>query len=88
MEFDWNPKKHAGVLSTRNIDFGAVVAGFSDPNRKVTVDNRKDYGETRYNMLAKVNGRIFHITFTQRGNVTRIITAWKANRREQRRYES
>ena len=44
-------------------------------------------GEVRYNMLAKVNGRVFHITFTERGEIIWIISARKANQREQRRYE-
>jgi uncharacterized DUF497 family protein len=60
--------------------------GFADTGRKVVKDTRKDYGEARYNMLAKVNGRIFHITFTERGRITWIISARKANKREQRRY--
>ena len=39
-------------------------------------------------MLAKIGPRIFHITFTMRGSVTWIISARKANAREQRRYET
>ena len=38
-------------------------------------------------MLARCNGRIYHVTFTMRGAVTRIISARKANQRERRRYE-
>jgi uncharacterized DUF497 family protein len=38
-------------------------------------------------MLASVRGRIFHITYTERGAVTWIISARKANERERRRYE-
>ena len=49
-------------------------------------DTRKDYGETRYNMLARINGRVFHVTFTERGEINWIISARKANKREQRRY--
>lgn len=49
-------------------------------------DTCKDYGEARYNMLAKVEGRVFHVTFTERGKITWIISARKANKREQRRY--
>jgi uncharacterized DUF497 family protein len=64
-----------------------VLVGFIDPARKVVRDDRKDYGEVRYNMLAKVNGRVFHITFTERGGILWIISARKANQREQRRYE-
>jgi hypothetical protein len=61
--------------------------GFADPARKVVRDDRKDYGEERFNMLAKVQGRVFHITYTERGSITWIISVRKANRREQRRYE-
>lgn len=67
--------------------FADVLVGFIDPARKVVRDDRKDYGEVRYNMLAKVSGRVFHITFTERGKILWIISARKANQREQRRYE-
>ncbi|HEY0328893.1 MAG TPA: BrnT family toxin [Rhodopseudomonas sp.] len=87
MQFDWNPAKRSKTLSERGIDFADVLAGFLDPDRKVVRDQCKDYGELRYNMLAKVNGRLFHITFTERGEITWIISARKANQREQRRYE-
>ena len=87
MEFGWTPAKREKTLIERGVDFAAVLVGFSDPLRKVTEDTRKDYGETRYNMLARCNGRIFHVTFTMRGEVVWIISARKANEREQRRYE-
>ena len=64
-----------------------MLVGFIDPARKVVRDDREDYGEVRCNMLAKVNGRVFHITFTERGKILWIISARKANQREQRRYE-
>jgi uncharacterized DUF497 family protein len=63
------------------------VVGFADPAKKVAKDDRKDYGEERFNMLAMVEGRLFHVTFTARGTITWIISARKANKREQGRYE-
>jgi uncharacterized DUF497 family protein len=87
MEFDWNPTKCAKNVAERGIDFSDVVVAFADLTKKVARDDRKDYGEERFNMLAKVEGRVFHITFTKRGKVTWIISARKANKREQRRYE-
>lgn len=82
-----HPAKCAKNIAERGIDFADVLVAFIDPTRKVAEDTRKNYGETRYNMLAKVNGRIFHITFTERGKIVWIISARKANKREQRRYE-
>ena len=87
MEFDWNPAKCAKNVPERDIDFADVVVAFADPTTKVAKDDRRDYGEQRFNMLAKVEGRVFHVTFTERGKVTWIISARKANQREQRRYE-
>ena len=87
MEFDWYPPKRAKTLAERGIDFVDVLVGFADPHRLITQDTRKDYGELRYNMLAKCHGRIFHITFTPRAEVTWIISVRKANSREQKRYE-
>jgi uncharacterized protein len=87
MEFGWNPAKCAKNMGERGIDFADVLVGFGDPSKKVARDDRKDYGEERFNMLAKIEGRVFHITFTERGEITWIISARKANKREQRRYE-
>jgi uncharacterized protein (DUF4415 family) len=36
--------------------FADVLVGFIDPARKVVRDDRKDYGEVRYNMLAGSTG--------------------------------
>src|SRR5947207_5270182 len=81
MEFDWNPAKCAKNIAERGIHFADVLVAFIDPTRKVAEDSRKNYGETRYNMLAKVDGRIFHVTFTERGKIVWIISARKANKR-------
>jgi len=86
MEFDWNPAKCAKNIAQRGIDFADVLVGFADPMKKVAKDDRKDYGEERFNMLAKVEGRVFHVTYTERGGIIWIISARKANKREQRRY--
>jgi uncharacterized DUF497 family protein len=86
MEFGWHAAKREKTLAERGVDFEDVVVGFSDPKRMVMPDVRRDYGEARYNMLARCEGRVFHITYTLRGDLTWIISARKANTREQRRY--
>jgi uncharacterized protein len=87
VEFGWHTDKRDKTLAERGIDFARMVLGWSDPSRRVAEDVRKDYGELRFNMLARIQGRIYHITFTERGDVTWIISARRANKREQRRYE-
>ena len=87
MEFGWHATKRDKTTADRGIDFVRMMLGWSDPRRRIAEDRRKDYGEKRFNMLANIQGRVYHITYTQRGSVTWIISARKANRREQRRYE-
>ena len=49
-------------------------------------DRRKDYGEIRINTLGEIEGRIFFVAFTRRGEAIRIISFRKANAREIERY--
>jgi len=86
MNFEWEPEKEKANHEKHLIAFAAVLPAFLDPARQVVEDRRHDYGETRFNMLAQVEGRVFHITYTLRGAVIRLISARKANDREQRRY--
>ncbi len=86
MRLGYDPKKNDRNISERGLSF-EQVADLNWPTAIIRPDARKDYGEERFNMLAKVQGRVFHITFTKRGGVTWIISARKANKREQRRYE-
>ena len=53
-----------------------------------TVDGCTDYGETRINALGEIDGRVYFVTYTWRGAVRRIISARKANEREQRTYHT
>ncbi|SIR15805.1 hypothetical protein SAMN05880582_10761 [Rhizobium sp. RU20A] len=87
VEFDWDDGKHASNLEKHRVDFIDVIPAFADVGKMIARDDRKDYGERRYNMLAMLEGRVFHITFTPRGPVTWLISARKANDREQKRYE-
>jgi uncharacterized DUF497 family protein len=67
VEFGWHTDKRDKTLAERGIDFARMVLGWSNPSRRVAEDVRKDYGELRFNMLARIQGRIYHITFTERG---------------------
>jgi hypothetical protein len=47
-------------------------------------DDRRDYGEARFNAFGMVNGRMFVCTYTMRGDTYRLISVRKASRQEQR----
>ena len=87
MKFEWDSQKSEANRLARGLDFVDAIPAFEDANRKIWEDNRADYGEVRYNMLAQYNGRTFFVTFTLRNNVVRIISFRKANKRENVRYD-
>ncbi|MFM9974287.1 MAG: BrnT family toxin [Beijerinckiaceae bacterium] len=86
MEFGWDEAKCKANLAKHGLDFSDVFPAFFDTAKVVVEDIRANYGEVRYNMLAKLHGRICNITFTERGEVVWLISARKANQREQTRY--
>ncbi len=86
MKFEWDTAKSADNLAKRGLDFAAGIAVFDDTDRKIWEDDRRNYGETRYNMLAKRDGRVFFVTFTLRDDSVRIISFRKANNREITQY--
>jgi uncharacterized DUF497 family protein len=49
-------------------------------------DDRRDYGEARFNAFGLVNGRLFVCTYTMRGKTHRLISVRKASEQEQRRW--
>ncbi|MBJ7899094.1 MAG: BrnT family toxin [Cyanobacteria bacterium RI_101] len=53
----------------------------------VTVeDDRYDYGEQRFVTFGLLQGRVIAVVHTERSNSTRIISARKATRYEQKTY--
>ncbi len=88
MEFEWDETKSEACFTERGFDFGYVVRAFVDPNRVVRSDARWAYGEDRYQLLGSIEGRVFFVAYTMRGNTIRIISARKANRREVGDYEN
>jgi uncharacterized DUF497 family protein len=50
------------------------------------IDDRFEYGEARYIDYGVVKGRLLVCVYTMRGEVRRIISVRRANRREQRRW--
>jgi uncharacterized protein len=88
MEFEWDGAKSDRCLVQRGFDFTYVIRAFADPNRVLRSDHRWDYGERRYQLLGRIEGRVFFVAYTIRGSRVRIISARKANRREVEDYES
>lgn len=88
MEFEWDDAKSEACFDRRGFDFAHAIKAFFDPNRVVQADARRDYGEERYQLFGRVDGRLYVIVYTLRRSVIRIISARKANLREISRHEN
>jgi uncharacterized protein len=86
MTFEWDEHKRTRNLEEHGLDFIDVIPCFTDERRVVAEDRRTDYWEQCFHLLCPLRQRIYHVTFTERGANIRIISARKANRREQRYY--
>jgi len=87
MQFEWDESKRLANLKKHGIDFADVPSMFE--NDIVTViDDRYDYGETRYQTLGLLKSRVIMVVHTESETVIRIISARKANKREEKTYFS
>ncbi|MEK9140858.1 MAG: BrnT family toxin [Nitrospirota bacterium] len=87
VQFEWDEAKRAGNLAKHGIDFVDAMEMFAAP-MFVKSDERKDYGEPRWQGLGIVQGRLMVVAYTKREpNTVRIISLRKANRREKDFYQ-
>jgi len=87
MNFEWDEAKSDACFRERGLDFAYAARAFFDPDRLIQADTRRSYGEERYQLLGKIEQRLFVVVYTPRDDVLRIISARKANQREVRHYE-
>ena len=85
MEIEWDNNKDASNLIKHKIDFEDAKNIFLDPNRLEREDKR-DYDETRIQVIGIVNQVVLFVVYTQRNGRYRIISARRANKNEQRQY--
>lgn len=76
------------MFCERGFDFAYAASVFADPDRIIRQDTRHSYGEDRYQLIGRIEKRLFVVVYTTRHDVIRIISARKANARETKRYEN
>ena len=81
--WNWDEDKRQATLLLRGIDF-AMVRDFDLTNAQIDPDLRRDYGEVRLKATGMIDGRLFILIFTPRGETLRLISLRKANEREKR----
>ena len=87
MYFEWDDDKSRACYQMRGFDFAYSAFAFADPDRIIRQDDRFSYGEDRYELIGRIEGRLYVLIYTIRHDGILIISARKANSREAKRYE-
>ena len=87
MVYDWDETKRKANLTKHGVDF-AVAADLDWDSAFTLEDIRQDYAESRYVTIAPVNGRLHVMVWCWRGDMIRVISLRKANKRENDHYEN
>lgn len=86
MIYEWDDQKNEINQAKHGVSFEDVISIFSS-DYLIKEDLRIDYKENRYIAYGKtINGRLIVITHTVRNGNIRIISARKANYREQKMF--
>lgn len=85
-DFEWDDDKALANWCNHGVAFNEAVKVFRDPFAVEWMDDRVDYGEERVNLVGMCDGALVHVTYTERGDRVRIISARRADRYEQDDY--
>lgn len=81
VEIEYDSVKNEKNVAQRGVSF-ELARKFEIDTAVIRMDVRKDYGELRFNALGYIGSRLYHMTFTVRGDIVRVISLRKANKRE------
>lgn len=88
MEFEWDGNKAASNLSKHGVSFDEARTVFDDTFYIDFYDPDHSYDEQRYIIVGQsVQSRLLVVSYTERGNVIRLISARRATRKERETYE-
>ena len=86
MKFEFDPAKNERNIALRGLSF-QLAEELEWHEAILWRDIRRDYRESRECALAPLEGRIYFVAFTLRGDTVRVISFRKANKREVAQYE-
>jgi uncharacterized protein len=88
MKFEWDPTKAAQNLLKHGVSFEGARAAFNDLFAVHREDRDNSTGEQRYQLLGEALGQLLAISYTERGDNVRIISARKASKAERAAYRA
>ena len=87
-EFEWDENKNRSNQKDHGVTFEEAATVFDDLLATIVPDDEHSWSEQRYNIIGEsVLGEILVVTYTERGNRIRIISARTPTRGELRDYE-
>jgi len=86
LAFEWDDGKAAANITKHGVAFEYAVRVFLDPDMVAFDASRSAEGETRYKAVGKIEARLFVLVYTDRGEARRVISARRANTKEQKAY--
>ncbi|MBD2005217.1 MULTISPECIES: BrnT family toxin [Cyanophyceae] len=88
MRFDWDENKAASNLSKHGVSFEEAKTVFDDPLYVDFYDPDHSDDEERYLIVGESNqGRLLIVSYTERGDSIRVISARVVTRSEREVYE-
>ena len=86
VDFEWDDAKAESNLAKHRIAFDDAIAVFADPNIVIVATIREEDGEDRFKAIGRIGDRVFTVVYTERNEVKRLISARRANAKEEKRY--
>jgi len=88
MQFEWNENKGERNLSKHGVSFEEAKTVFDDPLYVDFYDPDHSEDKERYLIVGESNqGRVLIVSYTERGNSIRLISAREVTRTEREAYE-
>ena len=84
--FEWDNEKAASNWRDHGVTFDQAAKAVNDQFSVERIDDREAYGEESINLLGIYDGVVLHVTYSERGERIRIISARRADRHEQDDY--
>lgn len=87
MDIEWDQRKNLVNQAKHGLCFEDAALVFAG-RTIVAEDNRREYGEPRYNAVGLLEDVVVFVSVTIRGEALRIISMRPANRKERKVYAS
>ena len=75
MDIEFNQAKNEKNIRERGLSFELAI-NFEIDTALIEADCRHNYDELRFNALGLIDDRLYHMTYTLRSNIIRVIRAF------------